>query len=230
MRRFWAALGSLLFFVIAPGTIVGLVPWSITDWQLRPAFFGFEALRLAGAALVLLGLILLVESFARFVWKGFGTPAPIAPPTKLVMTGFYRRVRNPIYVGLVTIVFGEALILGDDRLVVYAAILWLFFHFWVLVIEEPTLERSFGDEFANFKANVPRWLPRLGTSWIRNQMKCQTPRQRYTEGSAGSSSRYSRFRLETICTSTQLKSANAWSPKSRTRSSIWLRHKRLARR
>ena len=96
MRRFWAALGSLLFFVIAPGTIVGLVPWSITDWQLRPAFFGFEALRLAGAALMLLGLILLVESFARFVWKGFGTPAPIAPPTKLVMTGFYRRVRNPI--------------------------------------------------------------------------------------------------------------------------------------
>jgi len=164
MRRFWAALGSLLFFVIAPGTIVGLVPWSITDWQLRPAFFGFEPLRLAGAALVLLGLILLVESFARFVWKGFGTPAPIAPPTKLVMTGFYRRVRNPIYVGLVTIVFGEALILGDDRLVVYAAILWLFFHFWVLVIEEPTLERSFGDEFANFKANVPRWLPRL-TPW-----------------------------------------------------------------
>jgi protein-S-isoprenylcysteine O-methyltransferase Ste14 len=139
MRRFWAALGSLLFFVIAPGTIVGLVPWSITDRQLRPAFFGFEALRLAGAALVLLGLILLVESFARFVWKGFGTPAPIAPPTKLVMTGFY-------------------------RLVVYAAILWLFFHFWVLVIEEPTLERSFGDEFANFKANVPRWLPRL-TPW-----------------------------------------------------------------
>jgi protein-S-isoprenylcysteine O-methyltransferase Ste14 len=165
MRRFWAALGSLLFFVIAPGTIVGLVPWFITeDWQLRPAFFGFEALRLVGAALVLLGLILLVESFARFVWKGFGTPAPIAPPTKLVMTGFYRHVRNPIYVGLVAIAFGEALILGNDRLVAYAAILWLFFHFWVLVIEEPTLERSFGDEFANFKANVPRWLPRL-TPW-----------------------------------------------------------------
>ena len=152
MRRFWAALGSLLFFVIAPGTIVGLVPWSIAGWRLRPAFFGFEALRLAGAALVLLGLIVLVEFFARFVWKGFGTPAPIAPPTKLVMTGFYRRVRNPIYVGLVTIVFGEALILGDDRLVVYAAILWLLFHFWVLVIEEPTLERSFGDDFANFRA------------------------------------------------------------------------------
>ena len=164
MRRFWAALGSLVFFVIAPGTIAVLIPWSITHWQMRPSFFGLEALRLAGAALAFLGLILLVESFARFVWKGFGTPAPIAPPIKLVVTGFYRRVRNPIYVGLVAIVIGEALILGDERMLVYAAILWLFFHVWVLVIEEPTLVGSFGDEFATFKANVPRWLPRL-TPW-----------------------------------------------------------------
>ncbi len=80
------------------------------------------------------------------------------------MTGIYRRVRNPIYVGLIAIVIGEALILGDERLLVYAAILWLFFHAWVLAIEEPTLVSSFGDEFATFKANVPRWLPRL-TPW-----------------------------------------------------------------
>ena len=164
MRRFWAGLGSLLFFVIAPGTITGYIPWSITHWQLRPDFFGLESLRAVGAALVFLGLVLLVESFARFVWKGFGTPAPVAPPTKLVVSGFYRRVRNPIYVGLIAIVMGEALILGDERLLVYAAILWLFFHLWVLVIEEPGLRHSFGDEYATFKANVPRWLPRL-TPW-----------------------------------------------------------------
>ena len=164
MRRFWAALGSLLFFAIAPGTILVLIPGSITDWQMRPAFLGLEALRLAGASLVLLGLIPLVESFARFVWKGFGTPAPVAPPTKLVVSGFYSRVRNPIYVALIAIVTGEALILGDERLLVYAGILWLFFHVWVLAIEEPSLGSSFGDEFATFKANVPRWLPRL-TAW-----------------------------------------------------------------
>ena len=134
MRRFWAALGSLLFFAIAPGTLLGLIPWSITGWRLRPAFWGIDAFRLGGAALLLLGLVLLAESFARFVWKGFGTPAPIAPPTRLVMTGFYRRVRNPIYVGLVTFVLGEALVLGDDSLFVYAAILWVFFHLWVLAI------------------------------------------------------------------------------------------------
>lgn len=164
MRRFWAALGSLLFFVIAPGTLLVYIPWSITDWHLKPAFFGLDALRVVGAALVFLGLIPLVESFARFVWKGFGTPAPVAPPTKLVVSGFYSRVRNPIYAALVAIVIGEALILGDEGLLVYAAILWLFFHVWVLAIEEPALGSSFGEEFATFKANVPRWLPRL-TPW-----------------------------------------------------------------
>ncbi|WP_246510052.1 methyltransferase family protein [Bradyrhizobium glycinis] len=154
----------MLFFVIAPGTLAVYIPWSITGWHLKSAFLGLDALRVVGAALVFLGLIPLVESFARFVWKGFGTPAPVAPPTKLVVCGFYSRVRNPIYVALVAIIIGEALILGDERMFVYAAILWLFFHVWVVVIEEPTLDSSFGDEFAFFKANVPRWLPRL-TPW-----------------------------------------------------------------
>ena len=164
MRRFWAALGSLLFFVIAPGTLAVYIPWSITDWHMQPAFLGLDALRFVGAAFVLLGSIAIVESFVRFVWKGFGTPAPVAPPIKLVVTGFYRRVRNPIYVGLIAIAFGDALIFGDERMLIYAAILWLFFHVWVLAIEEPGLVSAFGDEFAIFKANVPRWLPRL-TPW-----------------------------------------------------------------
>jgi protein-S-isoprenylcysteine O-methyltransferase Ste14 len=164
MRRFWAALGSLLFFVIAPGTLAVYLPWSITGWHLKPPFLGVDALRIVGATLVFLGLVAIVGSFIRFVWKGFGTPAPVAPPTRLVVTGFYRRVRNPIYVGLIVISVGEALILGDGRMLVYAAGLWLFFHVWVLAIEEPSLGQSFGDEFATFKANVPRWLPRL-TPW-----------------------------------------------------------------
>ena len=164
MTRFWAAFGALLFFVIAPGTLAAYLPGLITSWRVKPAFLGFEALRAVGAALVFLGLIAVVESFVRFVWKGFGTPAPVAPPTRLVVTGFYRRVRNPTYAGLVAIIVGEALVLGDERLLAYAATLWLFFHVWVLLIEEPGLGDSFGEEFATFKANVPRWLPRI-TPW-----------------------------------------------------------------
>src|SRR5262245_62257088 len=98
MRRFWASLGSLVFFILAPGTVAGFVPWWLTRWRISPPFFGIEPLRWVGAALIVLGLLPLLSSFARFAWDGLGTPAPIAPPTNLVVTGFYRRVRNPIYV------------------------------------------------------------------------------------------------------------------------------------
>jgi protein-S-isoprenylcysteine O-methyltransferase Ste14 len=164
MRRFWALLGSAAFFVVTPGTIAVLLPWSITQWQMRPAFFGVEALRYLGTALILVGLIPLVESFVRFAWKGLGTPAPIAPPSRLVVTGFYRRVRNPIYVALLMILVGEALFFADARLLWLAAGFWLFFHLAVVVQEEPTLREWFGADYLRFKANVPRWLPRL-TPW-----------------------------------------------------------------
>lgn len=164
MSRFWAAVGSLLFFVVAPGTLAAFLPWWFTGWRLQPAVLGLDVLRVVGAGLVALGLIAVIESFVRFVWKGFGTPAPVAPPKRLVVTGSYRWVRNPIYVGVIVIVLGEALILGEVGMFGYAAILWLFFHLWVFFVEEPSLGLTFGDEFATFKANVPRWLPRL-TPW-----------------------------------------------------------------
>ena len=164
MQRIWALLGSAVFFVIAPGTILGYVPWLITHWQMRPPFFGIEVLRAAGVALAILGLIPIVESFVRFSWKGLGTPAPIAPPSRLVVSGFYRRVRNPIYVGLLVVLAGETLFFADTRLLWWAAGMWLLFHLAVLVHEEPTLRDQFGEEYLRFKANVPRWLPRL-TPW-----------------------------------------------------------------
>jgi protein-S-isoprenylcysteine O-methyltransferase Ste14 len=116
---------------------------------------------LAGIALILLGLIPLVASFVRFVFEGLGTPAPIAPPQRLVVGGFYRYVRNPMYVGVVSVILGQALLLGDVRLLWYGAILWLGFHLFVLVYEEPTLRQMFGESYIIFCANVPRWIPRL---------------------------------------------------------------------
>lgn len=164
MRKFWAAIGTAVFFVIAPGSLAGLIPWWITRWQMKPAFLEMEFSRYFGMALVLGGLVPLVESFARFALKGLGTPAPIAPTQHLVVSGFYRYVRNPMYVGVVTIILGQALILGDVRLLYYAAIVWLGFHLFVLLYEEPTLRRAYGAEYENFCAHVPRWLPRL-TPW-----------------------------------------------------------------
>jgi protein-S-isoprenylcysteine O-methyltransferase Ste14 len=159
--RVWYALGSALFFLIAPGTIAGLLPYALTGWEMQPAFFGSEAVRWVGVVVIAVGFAILIESFARFVVKGFGTPAPVAPPKHLVIGGLYRHTRNPMYVGVVSAVAGQALLFGDTRLLWYAIIVWFAFHLFVLLYEEPTLRVTFGDEYERFCANVPRWLPRI---------------------------------------------------------------------
>ena len=161
MRKIPAVLWSALFLAIAPGTVAGLLPWVISDWRFQPAFFDFPAFRAIGVLLIALGLIPLLESFARFALKGLGTPAPVFPTKYLVVGGFYRHVRNPMYVGVVGIIIGQALLFSDIRLLAYAALAWLAFHAFILGYEEPTLRRQFGDEYVTFRKNVPRWLPRL---------------------------------------------------------------------
>ena len=161
MRRIFAVLGSALFLVIAPGTVVGFLPWYISRWHFQPPFFDYPAVRFAGAGLIVLGLIPLLESFARFALKGLGTPAPIFPTRHLVVTGFYRHVRNPMYVGVVGAILGQALLFSDVQLLAYAAIIWLGTHIFVVVYEEPKLQRAFAAEYAAFRKHVPRWIPRL---------------------------------------------------------------------
>ena len=123
-----------------------------------------ELTRAIGLVLIIAGVPGVVDSFARFALQGLGTPAPIAPTQKLVVTGLYRYVRNPIYVGVAAVIFGQAILFGDWRLLWYAALLWLSFHVFVLVYEEPTLKQTFGAQYEDFRANVPRWVPRL-TPW-----------------------------------------------------------------
>src|SRR5215217_3794066 len=164
VQRTIAVLGSAVFFVVAPFTLAGLVPWSITGWQLRPPLLGLELTRGIGAIMILAGVPGLVDAFARFALQGLGTPAPIAPPRNLVVTGLYRYVRNPIFVALVAVILGQAVLFSDWDLLGYGALLWLFFYIAVIAFEEPTLRQSFGAEYESYCANVPRWLPRL-TPW-----------------------------------------------------------------
>ena len=164
MQRVSAVLGSALFFLVAPCVLAGLIPWSMTRWEFGPAFFGLEGARSVGVLLILVGLPGLVDSFARFALQGLGTPAPIAPPQNLVVTGLYRHVRNPMYVAVVAVILGQAILFGDWRLMTYGVFMWLAFHAFVLTYEEPVLAQSFGAEYEDFRANVPRWIPRL-TPW-----------------------------------------------------------------
>src|SRR5215468_7451547 len=159
-----AVLGSALFFAVAPSVLAGLIPWSITHWEFRPPFFDLQATRAVGMLLIVAGLPGLIDSFARFALQGLGTPAPIAPTQNLVVTGLYRYVRNPIYVALVAVILGQAVLFGDQRLLGYGVLVWLAFHIFVLAYEEPTLRQSYGAEYESYRANVPRWIPRL-TPW-----------------------------------------------------------------
>jgi protein-S-isoprenylcysteine O-methyltransferase Ste14 len=159
MQRLRALAGSALFLVIAPGTVAGYFPWTISRWQMHPPFF--PGAHILGVVLILAGLPTLLDSFWRFAVQGLGTPAPIAPPQHLVVSGLYRYVRNPMYVSVVSLILGQALLFGSVRLLEYGAVVALGFHLFVLLYEEPTLRRKFGDEYAAYCRNVHRWLPRL---------------------------------------------------------------------
>jgi protein-S-isoprenylcysteine O-methyltransferase Ste14 len=160
-RRVLAVLGTAVFLLLAPGTVAGLVPWWISRWQMQVPFLGFTPFRIIGALLIVAGIPILLESFGRFALQGVGTPAPIFPTRHLVVKGFYRYVRNPMYVAIVSVILGQALLLGNIRVLAYAIFVWLAFHLFVLTYEEPTLRKSFGAEYGTFCAHVPRWLPRL---------------------------------------------------------------------
>jgi protein-S-isoprenylcysteine O-methyltransferase Ste14 len=161
MKRLGASVGSFLFFLVAPGVVAGLAPWWISRWHMQPPLLGWRLLRVAGVALIALGAPVLVDSFVRFALEGRGTPAPVLPTEHLVVTGLYRFVRNPMYVGVLAVILGQGVLLGDARVLRYGAVVWLAFFLFVIGYEEPTLRRTFGEEYERFCANVPRWIPRL---------------------------------------------------------------------
>jgi protein-S-isoprenylcysteine O-methyltransferase Ste14 len=156
-----ALLGSLAFLLVAPGTVAGLVPWWLSRWEPRPPLLGLGASRAVGGALVALGVAALLDAFLRFALGGLGTPAPVLPTRRLVVSGPYRHVRNPMYVAVLAVVAGQALLLGNLAVLAYALGLWTVFHLFVLGYEEPKLRSTFGAEYDAFRANVPRWLPRV---------------------------------------------------------------------
>ncbi len=158
MQRSRAAAGSVIFLVVAPGVVAGVVPWLLTGWRSSgpPAW-----LQAAGWIAIAAGAAVLVEAFARFVVEGLGTPAPVAPTEKLVVGGLYRYVRNPMYLAVGAVILGQAAVLGRWVLVGYAvafgATVWSFVHWY----EEPALRRRFGQTYEEYLAAVPGWWPRL---------------------------------------------------------------------
>lgn len=161
MRKPQALLGSSLFFALAPGIVAGLVPWWLTGWQMQGAPLLF---RIVGAILIAGGVAFLLHSFGRFVVEGRGTPAPVAPTERLVTGGVYRYVRNPMYLSVLAVIFGQALLLGQPVLLLYGVIIAAAVIVFVRGYEEPTLAKRYGIQYDIYRRAVPGWLPRL-TPW-----------------------------------------------------------------
>ena len=163
MRTPQAIAGSAVFFIAAPCVVAGVVPWLLTDHYRLPLSTvpGFIPL---GWLLIVAAIALLVHSFARFALEGLGTPAPVAPTERLVIGGVYRHVRNPMYVAVLSIILGQALLFSSWAVVVYAVIATTAMISFVKLYEEPTLARRYGAEYETYRRNVPGWLPRL-TAW-----------------------------------------------------------------
>ena len=164
MRKALAVAGSAVFLVLAPGFVAGVVPWWISRWRVEGAWPGMPLIRFGGAVLIAVGAVGLLDSFGRFALQGLGTPAPVFPTRHLVVSGLYRFVRNPMYVAVVAAILGQGMVLGSVALVQYGGLVWLLFHLFVLMYEEPTLRCAYGSEYESFCAHVPRWLPRF-TPW-----------------------------------------------------------------
>lgn len=168
MNRTEALIGSAAFFLIAPATIAGLIPWLITHWR-----FGDGAstgVSIAGGVIMVPALALLIECFLRFALKGSGTPAPIAPTKELIVSGAYAHVRNPMYVAVTALIFGQALVFASADLIAYGIVVWLAFLLFVLYYEEPRLQHEFPESYPAYFENVPRWIPRL-TAWKPEKAK-----------------------------------------------------------
>lgn len=161
MSKWQAILGSAVFLVLAPGVVAVLIPWLISGWHEQAPLFGVPATRALGIVLIALGIPVVLDSFSRFALEGLGTPAPVLPTRMLVVRGFYRYVRNPMYLALVLIILGQGILLGDVGLLVYGLLAWIVTHVFVLLYEEPTLRKSFGTDYARYCASVPRWIPSL---------------------------------------------------------------------
>jgi protein-S-isoprenylcysteine O-methyltransferase Ste14 len=152
------AFKSILFFILAPGMVAGVIPLALLRYgpNVNTRFFAYLAF-----PLWILGGVMLLWSFWNFLVQGGGTPAPVAPPKELVAVGFYRYTRNPMYVGVLTVILGHFVWFGTWRLLLYALLVFLAFHTFVTVYEEPTLKRIFGAAYEDYLRRVPRWIPRL---------------------------------------------------------------------
>jgi protein-S-isoprenylcysteine O-methyltransferase Ste14 len=156
-KRLFAVLRSL---IIGP-IFLSIWTWFLPRWVVGSAAFANP--RAWGWIVTAIGAVIVIGCMFEFAWRGVGTPAPIDPPRRLVISGFYRWVRNPMYGGLGLVLVGEGVTFPrlTIMMLLVVASLWIVLSLIIIRVEEPTLRAKFGDDYAAYCRNVGRWIPRL---------------------------------------------------------------------
>ena len=153
MKNFSKQLLSL----ILPFTVLVIIPFLI-EKQIE---ISFNLLFILGTLFVIAGLILLIRTISMFIQIGKGTLAPWNPASKLVCNGVYAYTRNPMITGVLLILLGEAIIFYSKAIFNWFILFFIVNNIYFLIYEEPGLVKRFGQEYIDYKKNVPRWIPRL---------------------------------------------------------------------
>jgi len=151
-------LKTLVFTIVMPGTVAGFIPWLLVRGAAPPLI---PSIWMAGLLPLLLGVGLYLWCAGAFAFIGKGTPAPIDAPRVLVVRGPYRWVRNPMYVAVLAVLVGEAILFRSLLLAGYALLFWGVVHAFVVLVEEPSLRDQFGAGYEAYLRAVPRWAPRF---------------------------------------------------------------------
>jgi protein-S-isoprenylcysteine O-methyltransferase Ste14 len=184
------ALKTIIFTVLVPGTVAVLIPYRLALSPTARGSLPLGSFRYLGVLFFVAGAMIYLRCAWDFVFAGKGTPAPIDPPKELVARGLYNYVRNPMYVGVLSVVLGQAFWFEALTLFLYAGLCFLLFNVLVLLYEEPALTRKFGEAYWRYCEAVPRWIPRPGRrqrALTRSQHKNDVdkgddePRKRKTE-------------------------------------------------
>jgi protein-S-isoprenylcysteine O-methyltransferase Ste14 len=152
-------LRNLFFTILQPGVVAGLVPYLLIRVDEKEKILqSFQILQYTGIFLFVIGFLIMMNCILNFAIHGKGTLSPADPTKQLVIAGLYKYSRNPMYVGVILMLIGEAFFFQSGRLCIYSILIFLVFHLFIVFFEEPRLKKDFGAEYDQFCNKVRRWV------------------------------------------------------------------------
>jgi len=148
---------AVVFFLLVPLPMAGVIPWWMTRWQFQPPLFGIDAARWLGALMVVVGATLLISGIAWFAHEGV---MPYPPIERLITNGPYAYTRNPMYLGVVLVMSGQGLLFGSRGTLIYGLCWFAGFYVFELTIDDPFIVKHIGKPYEDYLKNVPGWIPR----------------------------------------------------------------------